>query len=197
LIRLGIDIDGVICDFSREVSKMANRLFNKQLPLGYLPKNWNWSDVLTAEEWKAIWKELMATEDFWLHLIELPGARELHSFLAKNNDTQVYFITSRAQSVGQSTLMQTTQWLERRGLWPRFDRSTVIVTEASEKWKYLKALEIPWYLDDYLPTIVQVQSICEGTRGVVFDAPYNQDGRGIPRFYSVAAYLQQVKDSQK
>ena len=196
MIRLGIDLDGVLCDFSQEVTKMANRLFGKQLAPNFLPQNWSWSDVMTADQWTAIWNELMAVEDFWVHLSELPGVRDLHSFLAKNNDAQVYFITSRADSAGMSTLVQTTQWLEQRNLWPRVDRSIVIVTNAADKWKHIKALEIPWFLDDYLPTIVQIQSICESTCGVVFDAPYNQDDRKIPRVYSVAEYLQYTKQGQ-
>jgi uncharacterized HAD superfamily protein len=197
-MRFGIDLDGCLCDFNGEVIKMANRLFNKNLPSSYVTSVWNYSDILTKEEWKAVWDALMDMENFWLQIGELPGLRQLHAFLAQNHDAQVYFITSRAQSKGLSTLAQTTEWLERRGLWPRFDfdrsrvRSRVIVTEASEKWKYLNALDIQWYLDDYAPTIQGLQSYIETMHAFLLDTPYNIYADSLPRVYSVAEYLRKI-----
>lgn len=192
-MRFAVDIDGVLADFNGEVIKMANRLFNKNLPANFVTQNWNYSDILTPDEWTQVWDALMSIEDFWLGLAALPGTRELHAFLAQNHDAQVYFITSRKQPKGQSTIMQTTQWLEQRGLWPRFDRSRVIVTEASEKWKYLRALDIQWYIDDYAPTIAGLQTSQEGLNAYLLDAPYNQYAVSLPRVFSMSEYLKRVK----
>ena len=170
-------------------------MFEKKLPSDFCPVKFNFADVMTSDEWSMIWKEMMQIEDFWVHLSALSGARELHAFLAQNYDAQVYFITSRAHATaGQPVLQQTTQWLENHGLWPRLGKSVVIVTDAAEKYKYINALNIPYYFDDYGPTIAGMNTACEFTKSVLLDAPYNQESVDLRRVFSVTEFLKQVKE---
>lgn len=194
-LKLGIDCDGVLANFTAEVVKAANSLWPGKMPLDYEPDNWDYQGVLTKDEWKQIWTALLQVENLWLNEKDLPGVAELQKFLKKRPLAEIYFITSRAETKGMSVLVQTTQWLESRGLWSRFCRSTVIpVHKPDEKKQILIDFKIPFMLDDHAPTIAELQGI-PGLQAYVLDAAYNRYAAHLPRVSSVAEYLKKVEVS--
>jgi uncharacterized HAD superfamily protein len=189
--RFAIDLDGVLADFGNEVVKATNRIWPNRLPLGYLAQNWDFSEVLSKGEWKQVWTSIIQTENLWLNEEELPGARVLDKFFQRFPLAQCYFISSRAETKGFSPLVQSCLWLEKRNLWARFGRSVVtVVNKPEQKLEIIRDLKIPFFLDDYAPTIQQLQSI-EGLQAFVLDAPYNRYPTSIPlpRVETVAEYL--------
>lgn len=191
-LRFAIDCDGVLCNFTREVVKTANSLWPGRMPEGFVPDNWNYQGVLTEDEWKQVWKKLMQVENFWLKIEALSGASSLAEFLDKHYDAEVYFITSRADGKGLSVQSQTQDWLYRRGLLPRHGH-VIPVKCAADKKDVIKRLNIPFMLDDYAPTVEELQSLPD-TKAYVLDAPYNRYSKNLPRVFSVAEYLNKVEE---
>ena len=196
-IRFGIDLDGVLGDFTSEVVAVANSLWPGKMPPGYKPDNWDYQGVLTKEEWNQVWGVLIDTENLWLKEEELSGARELQQFLKEYPFSEVYFVTARAETKGMSVLMQSTRWLEERGLWPRWDRSFVIpVKHANEKIKILNDLMIPFFLDDHAPTIQALQALPNMRGAYLLDELHNRYA-SLPRVTSVTEYLDIVKEQSQ
>lgn len=192
-MKFGIDLDGVLADFTSAVIVVANRLWPNKLPIGYVPVDWNYKGVLTEQEWDMVWAELMRTENLWLNLPSLVGVAQLQVFLAYHPEANIHFITSRCDTKGLSAIVQCTSWLEQRRLWPRFDRSLVTpVQHASEKIDIIKNTKLPFFLDDYGPTVESLQGI---TKAYLLDAPYNQK-YDLPRVSSVAEYLYEIEKSE-
>lgn len=192
-MKFGLDLDGVLGNFTAEVIRAANSLWPNKIPVGYSPDNWDYQGALTSEEWKQVWTALIDTENLWLNEQELIGVSHLQKFLKKHPLAEVYFITSRAETKGMSVLVQSTQWLEQRGLWSRFNRSTVIpVKRPSDKIQVLEDFNIPFFLDDHAPTISVIQKL-SNTKAYVLDELHNQYAKFLPRVKSVEEYLQIVE----
>jgi hypothetical protein len=192
-LRFGLDLDGVLANFGAQVISAANRLWPNKMPEDYVPDNWDYADVLNKEDWKAVWAEIKATPDFWLDEKEQGnGVEELRDFLDYNT-AEVYFITSRAETVGDSVLVQSSQWLSnRRRLWPRNGYSTVIpVADPKKKRDVIEALKLPFMLDDYAVTVEGLQTL-KTTKTYLLDQPWNRYAAHLPRVFSVKEYLEIV-----
>lgn len=196
-LRIGIDCDGVLCDFSESLARVANRIWPARIPPDYAPTSWDYEDVFSKEDWSRIWKEITATHYFWYDELPLDGMFQLRKFLEATRDIETYFITSRITTGSVSALRQTKLWLEKYGLYPRDHFSHVIVvSSASQKAELIKQHEIKFYLDDYAPTIQSLLGAeakkeidCES---YLLDAPYNHYAAHLPRVWSVAEYLNKV-----
>lgn len=200
-MRFGIDLDGVLGDFGAEVVKAGNSLWPGKFPIGYVPNNWAYEGYLTADEWAKIWVKIKSTPYFWTDEAALVGVEELQNHLHpkswREDDPadEVFFVTARAVTVGDSPLVQSSHWLQSFGLWPRGGRSVVLpVADASHKADLFKALKIEFMLDDYAPTVEQLNQI-EGMHAYVLDQPWNRYAENLPRVYSVAEYLYAIRNA--
>jgi deoxypyrimidine-specific 5' nucleotidase type C protein (NT5C) len=194
-MRFGVDIDGVFAQFIPEVVTITNRLWpSKNVPLDYQPDNWDFPDILTKDEWKQVWLEIRKTHGFWRNATPYrKNIEALQLFTNKHKDADVYFITSRADTIGESVLAQTFKWLNWFDLAPRSGHSTIIpVADATHKAAVLRALQLPFFLDDYAVTVYQLQNISD-LKTFVLDQPWNRHATDLPRVFSVAEYLKIVE----
>jgi hypothetical protein len=195
-MKFGIDLDGVFVRFDIKVAEIANKLWPGKLPWDYVPQDWNYTGVLSTDDWDKIWVEIKQTPNFWGTLRGyVENVHALQGFFNYNPSFDAYFITSRVETVGDSPLAQSFQWLQERYLAPRNGHSAVIaVSDAKMKASVIQALKIPYFLDDYAPTVEQLNNL-EGFRphAMVLDRPWNRYATSLPRVYSVAEYLKIVK----
>ncbi len=202
MIRLAMDIDGVLADFVGAVVPMVNRLWPGKLPLDYQPTQYDFGDVLTRKEWHEVWHTIVGTENFWLRLRPYQDSvRALVRFLVYNQGVVMYFVTSRGTVAGMTTDVQTFEWLDRLLLHSYVNYWGVVVVERpDDKAKACRALGLPYLLDDS-PDVI---SCCEGTpvHGILLTRPWNVNAK--PRDYhswigeydrvaSVEEYLGKVK----
>lgn len=209
-MRFGIDLDGVLANFTENVVDIANRLWPGKLPRGFVPRDWNYTGDLTSEEMSAIFKEIAVTPYFWENESELSGTEDLADYLRneryrhnlssdvaspenQEKRDQIYFVTARMATVGNPPLVQSAHWLAGRGFWPRNGFSTVIPVEhAKHKKDLFRGLGLNFMLDDYAPTVRELNGI-EGMHAFVLDQPWNQkENQDLPRVFSVAEYLDEV-----
>lgn len=195
-MKFGIDLDGVLARFETKAVEVANKLWPGKLPWDYVPQNWNYTDVFSAEDWDKVWIEIKQTPNFWGSIKGyVDNIHSLQSFFNYNPTFDAYFITSRVETAGDSPLVQSFQWLQERYLAPRNGHSAIIaVSDAKMKAQVIQALKIPYFLDDYAPTVEQLNNL-DGFRpqAFVLDRPWNRYAANLPRVFSVAEYLKIVK----
>jgi len=201
-VKIGLDLDGVLCNFGARVIEAANALWPRKLAPNFVPDNWNYEGHLTKEEFAEVWMYIKARKYFWEDIPSLAGVQDLQDFLMRRRSTEeprdeLYFITARAITVGDPPLAQSAHWLQIHGLWPRDGFSTVIpVAEPTHKKDLFRGLGIRYMLDDYAPTIAELNEL-EGMHAFVLDQPWNRYADTLPRVYSVAEYLDKIRTIEK
>ena len=150
-MRIGIDMDGVLGDFTHSFLEVSRHILGKP-DVGSVPSNWDFTNLLSKEEMNKTWDAVKNTRNFWLNLRREKGvtSQRLRD-LAKNND--LIFITARAHTKGYSVQQQSAAWLALEfGLkWP-----TVI--EEYNKGPLAAALHLDYFVDDRPSNCLEIQS---------------------------------------
>jgi hypothetical protein len=147
MLRLGIDVDGVIADFRTAFRDLAAR------ELGVAP-----ADVhadLTSGHLDRLWKSVREATNWWLDLppYEPEQIARLYT-LARRGRWEVFFLTSRPASGGDSVQLQTQVWLERMG----FLMPSVLTTPAGARGELARSLRLDLALDDRVVNCLEVIS---------------------------------------
>lgn len=114
--RTAWDIDGVLCNFVRDVYiPTANQLFNKNYPVDYIPKEWNLYKGLTTEDEDAqIWASPLLNRYI---LTAKPIKKTLRMIEVS---THPIFVTSRGTyasgALRDDARSATEEWLHSIGL---------------------------------------------------------------------------------
>ena len=143
-MRLLIDVDGVLAEFTYGFTKLATEL-------GLVEKPWR---CHTQKTWAfdfdvdAVWEELKRRYNWWMTLEPLVDVVEIAVLneLIKAHD--VYFVTSRPRTQGLSAEKQTEYWLAGIGI--HTAGASVIATKTGTKGALAKALDINLGWDDHL-----------------------------------------------
>lgn len=164
--RIGIDIDGVLANFTYPVAELASQMFGLEVS-GYA-KTWNWMRDygVTGDKEKQLWGYLQAHPSWWGSLPALEGAEtclrilDAHSFYA-----DVYFITSRP---GDGMKAASEGWLRMHG----YTKPTVLIVNGL-KGPVAKALGLDFFVDDRPENVKDVldQKI---EQTWIVDRPWNQ-----------------------
>lgn len=159
-LTLGIDLDGVVCDFPTAANlHLADMLGADPIPVD----RWDWyksygEDV--EDEWIALWDEYVPG-GFFLTLDEISGACDALDVLRRLGHKLV-FCTARPLCAGQDT----EAWLEMRG----FGGHALFVTGDSRTKQYL---DVDLLIDDKSATICKHRAL--GKDAVLFKQPWNRD----------------------
>lgn len=170
-LRVGVDMDGTIADLSSAYHEVERRLFGaRPLPASPVPDDEALEESAQEEasagrvalkaarheahERDQVWQAIRQTEDFWLGLRPLePGVvRRLHE-VSVHRGWEVFFMTQRPETAGQTVQRQTQQWLRREG----FELPSVL-TLSGGRGHAAAALELDVLLDDYPKNCVDVLS---------------------------------------
>jgi hypothetical protein len=101
-----------------------------------------------------IWQSIEETTDFWMSLRPLdPGAvAQLHA-LALRHRWEVFFITQRPATSGDTVQRQTQRWLVAQG----FDMPSVLVISGS-RGAAAAALRLDYHVDDSPRNCIEVKA---------------------------------------
>lgn len=73
-MRIGLDLDGVVADWTRSVIENLNRFQNEKIDPDFQPPSWDWfKDNLPSEAWQWIWRG--GCRAIFENAKPLPGAR--------------------------------------------------------------------------------------------------------------------------
>ena len=102
----------------------------------------------------AIWDAIQGTPDFWLTLkpIEDGAVRRIHTLMLQHR-WEVFFITQRPATDGDTVQRQTQRWLVRQG----FDLPSVLVLGGS-RGAAANALRLNYHVDDSAQNCLDIVS---------------------------------------
>lgn len=188
---ISVDVDGVLSQFEHGWIKLVNKRFpEKNVPADFVPNDWSYSEILTPDEFKQLWPDVIATKYFWENLPAYgDNVRALGIFLREmDHKYNVYYITSRPDTKGGTALEQTRLWLRARRLYPE-GSSIIVVRDPAEKEHMLRGIGAFASIDDYLPTVQRAMKI-EGHHAWLLDRPWNRPHGDEPHVaFDLAQYL--------
>jgi len=156
---VGVDVDGVLANWNEGFrSLLASTTMRSLIPEGFDPPVWDYAPHYgyTAEECKATYARMAASDFFWYGLAPLRGARAFATELSdreRSGEIDLYFITQR---VGLNVKAQTEQWL--RKFCTRQTVPTVLIA-AHGKIGIAKDLGLTHFIDDKRETCVAMATM--------------------------------------
>lgn len=205
MVKISIDVDGVIADFTKGFIGALNQNAGfKMIPEDYEPKEWDWPNAIVGDEGTANgWKTVKATNNFWLGLGPLPGVVDLRNFIHDpiSDQVEIYFTTARARTAGRVLAAQTRQWLETRVGWsPNWN--IITVEDGLKKPQVFDAIGIKYSIDDYDKTVRATREALQpgwsNHEAFLIDQSWNRDAHDLDhvRVYSVGEYLNILKEKE-
>lgn len=145
MLRLGIDVDGVIADFQTAFRTLAER----ELRISA-------KDVeLTKTDVDRLWKIVGTSANWWVGLLAYEPDQVSRLYAeARRGRWEVFFLTSRPASAGDSVQLQTQVWLERLG----FFLPSVLTTPAGARGEVARSLRLDLAIDDRLINCMEIIS---------------------------------------
>jgi FMN phosphatase YigB (HAD superfamily) len=178
-LRVGFDLDGTLADFEAAYRTVESRLFGEidagsPVPAPEVqaaaedeqhegaappPESADRADrgprpLLTPRQRARLWQEIESTPDFWTTLapIDPDAIPRLHE-LAVRHRWDVFFITQRPDTAGESVQLQTQRWLVSHG----YPLPSVIALKRS-RGKLADALLLDFMVDDSAKNCVDIIS---------------------------------------
>lgn len=156
-LRIGIDMDGVLADFLSAFRQVETRLFGPGAEVA--PEDPEEEEERqerglfeTRQRHRAIWREIETTGNFWTTLEPLgrDAVRRLQE-LSLTHRWEVFFITQRPASAGETVQRQTQRWLRDQG----FELPSVLVVSGSRS-AVVHALRLDYHVDDSMQHCLDV-----------------------------------------
>lgn len=170
-LRIGFDMDGVLADFAGAYHAVETRLFGPADPSSPGDPENERPDASETDRKAgapqqrtgppenrrhrdAVWQVIRDTPDFWMTLepTERGAVRRLHEMMLRH-PWEVFFITQRPATAGQTVQRQTQHWLVEQG----FDLPSVLVVPSS-RGAAAGALSLDYHVDDSPTNCVDVRS---------------------------------------
>jgi hypothetical protein len=177
-LRIAFDLDGVLADFDVAYRRVEQQIFGAADAENPVPGP---ELQAAAEEEEAptesgnrrrdrVWREIEATPDFWMSLEPLdPEALPRLERLALQHRWEVFFVTHRPATAGDTVQRQSQRWLQRHG----FELPSVLVLRGS-RGALAASLHLDYLVDDTVQNCVDVVS--DSRARVVLVLPRDRDG---------------------
>jgi len=153
-LRLGFDIDGVLANFRAAFHAAAVRIAKREVddfdptdpPEGTSP--------LSPDDVRRVWDHIAKTANWWMEVdaYEPDQIARLYS-LTRAAGWEVFFLTKRPPSAGDSVQFQTQWWIERFGFY-----LPSVLTVPGSRGDVANALRLDLVVDDQLINCVEVVS---------------------------------------
>jgi hypothetical protein len=134
MLRIACDLDGTLANLSSAYRKVEGRL--------------------QSDSDGVVWDAIRGISDFWTTLEPLePGViRRLYE-LSQLNQWEVFFVTQRPTTAGESVQRQTQRWLMEHGF-----ETPSVVTVPGSRGRAALALDLDFLIDDLPRNCVDVVS---------------------------------------
>ncbi|HZB26026.1 MAG TPA: hypothetical protein VE379_07830 [Vicinamibacterales bacterium] len=184
MLRLGLDVDGVVADFRAAFHALAATELGRR----------DVETELSKGDIERLWKAVARASNWWLDLAAYEPDQVARLYeLARDQRWEVFFMTSRPPSAGDSVQLQTQVWLEKCG----FYLPSVMTAPAGARGELARVLRLDLVVDDHLVNCMEIVGasnarVLHMARGEVDPARREQaESRGI----GVVSTLSQALDA--
>ena len=150
-LRIGIDIDGVLADFRTAFHEAAVRSLRHDVD-----DDLDFESVspLSAADVRRVWEYIATAPNWWMEVpaYEPDQIARLYS-LTRASGWEVFFMTKRPPSAGDSVQFQTQWWIERFGFY-----LPAVLTVPGSRGDIANGLRLDLVVDDQLINCVEVIS---------------------------------------
>lgn len=134
MLRIACDLDGTLADLSSAYRKVEGRL--------------------QSDSDGVVWDAIRGIEDFWTTLEPLePGVIRRLFELSQAGQWEVFFMTQRPMTSGETVQRQTQRWLMAQGF-----ETPSVVTVPGSRGRAALALDLDFLIDDLPRNCVDVVS---------------------------------------
>jgi hypothetical protein len=150
-LRIGIDVDGVLADFRTAFHETSRATLGRHVETLQDPKS---TPALAQDEVKRVWAAVARTPNWWMTLkpYEPDQIARLYS-LARAAGWEVFFLTNRPRSAGDSVQFQTQWWIEHHGFY-----MPAVLTIPGSRGEVANGLRLNLVIDDLLLNCIEVVS---------------------------------------
>jgi hypothetical protein len=150
-LRIGIDIDGVLADFRTAFHNAARQCLRRDIEEPDDPKA---PQVVQQKDVKRVWDWVGKRTNWWMELepYEPDQIARLYS-IARAAAWEVFFMTNRPASAGDSVQFQTQWWIERYGFF-----LPSVLTVPGSRGDIANGLRLDLVIDDLSINCVEVAS---------------------------------------
>jgi hypothetical protein len=150
-LRIGIDIDGVLADFRTAFHETAVRCLRHDVDD---EQDLEALTPLSAADVRRVWDYIATAQNWWMEVpaYEPDQIARLYS-LTRAAGWEVFFMTKRPPSAGDSVQFQTQWWIERFGFY-----LPAVLTVPGSRGDIANGLRLDLVLDDQLINCVEVIS---------------------------------------
>jgi hypothetical protein len=150
-LRIGLDIDGVLADFRSAFHRTAERCLRRDVEDPEDPAS---PPSLEQKDIRRVWEDVAKTPNWWLELdpYEPEQIARLYS-LTRSAGWEVFFLTNRPASAGDTVQYQTQWWLERQGFY-----LPSVLTVPGSRGEIANGLRLDIVVDDLAVNCVEVVS---------------------------------------
>lgn len=150
-LRIGIDIDGVVADFRSAFHAAAKRCLRRDI---HEPDDPKAPSSLDQKDVRKVWALVAKTPNWWLELQPYePGQLARLYDLTRARGWEVFFLTNRPASAGDTVQFQTQWWLERNGFY-----LPSVLTVPGSRGDIANGLRLDIVLDDLVMNCVDIVS---------------------------------------
>jgi hypothetical protein len=150
-LRIGIDIDGVLADFRSAFHAAARRCLRHDIEDS---DDLETVGPLSPEDVRRVWERIAKTQNWWMDVpaYEPDQIARLYSVM-RAVGWEVFFMTKRPPSAGDSVQFQTQWWIERFGFY-----LPAVMTVPGSRGDVANGLRLDMIIDDQLINCVEVIS---------------------------------------
>lgn len=190
---IGVDIDGVLSNFTLAARNLCKEMFNGKPADHLVQTGWGFDSLgLTNEEEKAMWERIDSIPNWWMNHEKMPGTSRLKTMC---DNHRVVFITNRKDGTGWPIEQQSAEWL-KQNFW--LYNPTVVI--SGNKGDVANGLELDFFIDDRGKNYTEVCEARPQCQSALYDATYNQDtvaGWRVENFDAFADYITQCTKAPK
>lgn len=168
--RIGIDVDGVLCDFVNGFCDLAKRKLDKDVCR--TPNRWEWADDhLTQEEQAELWKHIKENPGWWGTLNSLDQNSQTYAAMDKwtRLGYDLYAITTRP---GVGAQLVTADWIMSEFGFPL---PVIVTRDAIDKARIAYALRLTHFVDDNVDNCREVFTAVPTARVRLYNASHNRN----------------------
>jgi hypothetical protein len=150
-LRIGFDVDGVLANFRSAFHRTAEHCLGREIEDPEDPKS---PRALEQNDVRKVWEHVAKTPNWWLELepYEPEQIVRLYS-LTRASGWEVFFLTNRPASAGDTVQYQTQWWLERQGFY-----LPSVMTVPGSRGEVANGLRLDVVVDDLAVNCVEVVS---------------------------------------